>query len=421
MEAPVEQATQPPERSPSPLAMFRALRHRRFALLWSGQSLSRVGDFLYEVTLALWVLQKTGSPEAMSAVLILALSPMLLFLLIGGVAVDRWPRARVLWVSDLARGVLVLAIAALELTGRLEIWEIYAASLAFGFADAFFQPAYAAFVPEIAPPDVLPSANALTSLGVQAGRIIGPAIATLFIALGGFGVAFAFNGASFLIAAATMLPMLRMPAPERGEAQASILHDLREAFGTVRSRTWLWAGIGLFALTNITLAGPYSVAMPFLVKDHLHLDPEHTLGLLYAVFPIGYILGGLWAGRQARLRRRGVLIFAGTATAGLLLGSFGLPVPLAWLVVAALLNGAMLEIGVQSWTNLLQEKIPREQFGRVSSIETLGSFGLLPVGLAVAGLATSAIGPANVFLLGGALTAVFGVLALATPAIRRLE
>jgi DHA3 family tetracycline resistance protein-like MFS transporter len=77
-------------------ALVRSLGCRPFALLWTGQTVSRVGDSLYEIALAWWVLQHTGSPAAMATVLICAFTPMLLFLLVGGVAVDRLPRGRVM-------------------------------------------------------------------------------------------------------------------------------------------------------------------------------------------------------------------------------------------------------------------------------------------------------------------------------------
>ncbi|MEP6774166.1 MAG: MFS transporter [Chloroflexota bacterium] len=71
-------------------SLLRSLAHRQFALLWFGQTFSRTGDFLYEVALAWWVLEKTGSPAAMAAVFIFIFAPMLFFLLLGGVVVDRF-------------------------------------------------------------------------------------------------------------------------------------------------------------------------------------------------------------------------------------------------------------------------------------------------------------------------------------------
>jgi DHA3 family tetracycline resistance protein-like MFS transporter len=412
----------------SNLAITRALRSRPFALIWGGQTLSRIGDFLYDVALAWWVLQRTGSAATVAAVLIFAFTPMLLFLLIGGVAGDRLPRIAVMLASDLGRGLVVAVVAALALAGRLEVWHVFVASLLFGFVDAFFQPAYAATVPELVPEDDLPSANALSSISVQAGRIVGPAVGAAIVALGGTPLAFAINAGTFFISGLLLLPLLRRPAaaPAVGdgvppERPAGVIADLRAGLATVAATPWLWITIGTFALSNITLAGPYSVAMPFLISQRFG-GQVGVLGLIYALFPTGYLLASLWAGSQSTLRRRGLLIYVGSAVAGLMLGLFGLPLPLAALGAAALINGAALELCTQAWMSALQTEVPREQLGRVSSIDSLGSFALLPIGLGVTGWATDRLGAAPVFLIGGGTTAALTLLALlALPAVRRLD
>ena len=405
------------------MSLFRSLAHRPFALLWAGQTISRVGDFLYEIALAWWVLEKTGSATAMAGVLIFAFTPMLLFLLIGGVAVDRYPRVKLMLASDLLRGAVVALVAALAFSQQLEIWHVYIASLIFGLVDAFFQPAYTALVPDITPHEHLTSANSLTSMSMQIGRIAGPALGAAAIGLGGTAGAFALDGASFFVSAACLMPLLNSSAPparEAGSPPASVLRDMREGIDTVLGSPVLWISILVFALSNIMLAGPYGVAMPFLVKDYLKADAG-TLGLLYAIFPIGYIIGGAWLGRLARIRRRGPTAYIGLMIAGLMLLTFGLPVPLVVLVLAALINGAALEIESLIWTNILQETVPGERLGRVASIDSLGSFALLPVGYALAGWATDRLGAAPVFVIGGGLTAIVAILALAHPAIRALD
>ncbi|HMA37423.1 MAG TPA: MFS transporter, partial [Chloroflexia bacterium] len=404
------------------VTLFQSLRGRPFALVWSGQTLSRIGDHLYEVALAWWVLQKTGSAAAMGTVLICAFTPMLLFLLLGGVAVDRWPRVRVMFLSDLGRGVLAALVAGLAWTGGLEIGHIYLLSVTFGFVDAFFQPAYSAAVPELTPAAVLTSANALTSISTQTGRIIGPALAAGTMALGGAPLAFGLNALSFFLAAALLVPLLGWPAPVRAEesARANLLGDLREAARTVRTTPMLWITIIVYALVNITLAGPYSIGLPFLVKNQLHADVE-TLGFLYTMFPIGYVLGGLWLGRQARIRRRGGLIMGAGVVAGLMLALFGVSLPVLILAGAAVINGAALEMGNLAWTGTLQALVPGEQLGRVASMDMLGSFALLPVGYALTAAATDAWGAGPVFLTGGLLAAGLSAGALLVPAVRQFD
>ena len=117
--------------------------------------------------------------------------------------------------------------------------------------------------------------------------------------------------------------------------------------------------------------------MPFLVQQELGGD-KRMLGFIYAIFPIGYAIARLVMGSFKRLRYRGVLFYVCGAIAGIGLGVFGLSLPLPILVFAALLNGAALEIDSLIWTNLMQEMVPPEKMGRVSSVDALGSFVLLP-------------------------------------------
>ena len=213
----------------------------------------------------------------------------------------------------------------------------------------------------------------------------------------------------------------RWPLAFSGEYLAGAVADLREGIGTVFATPWLWVTILVFALSNVTLAGPYSVALPFLVGARADADVG-TLALLYALFPLGYIIGGVWMGRRDQIYRRGTLVYGGLIVAGLALGVLGLPAPLAVLGAAALINGAALELCGLAWTSALQQLIPRHQLGRVSSASELGSYALIPIGYAVAGWATERIGAPLVFLVGGGVTAAIAALVLAAhQGVRRLE
>lgn len=188
----------------------------------------------------------------------------------------------------------------------------------------------------------------------------------------------------------------------------------------VAQSPWLWVTIAIVAFTNVTLAGPYSIALPFLVDQQWNQDVR-ILGLLYATFPIGYILGGLVFGRMATIPRRGVVAYLGIAAAGVGMLVVGLPLPLIVLLGAALVNGFGLEAFSLIWTTTLQELVPQDKLGRVSSIDALGSYALLPIGLALTGWLVEQWGAASVCVLGGAITIVLALLALLHPKIRGLE
>jgi MFS family permease len=405
----------------SRLALFASLTSRPFALLWSGQTISRIGDFLYQIALVWWVLQSTGSAVAMGTVLVCSFAPMLVFLLLGGVAVDRFHRIRVMVASDLFRGILVCTLAVLALQHHLSLWHVYVASVLFGTVDAFFQPAYTAVLPQLAPEAALPSANALTSMSQQLGRIAGPALGALIVAVGGTTLAFAVDGLSFFASAACLAPLLGIAAPGQGDRDTrNIFRDIGEALYTVRAAPWLWLTIMVSALANVTLAGPYEVALPFLARTHFHASVG-LLGMLYACFALGYVVSDVTIGGRGRLRHRGVLMYGGLLGAGLFLLVLGLPVPIVVAALAAVLNGVSLELFSLTWTTTLQQLVPADQLGRVSSIDLVGSYALLPVGYWLAGWATDRWGAAEVFVLGGGITVLLAIVGLAHPLIRRLD
>lgn len=403
------------------LGIFRAMRHHSFSLLWSGQTISRLGDKLFNIALAWWVLEKTGSAVAMGAVFLFTTIPMLAFLLIGGALVDRLPRLRLMLVSDLTRGLIVGLIAALAALNRLEIWHVYLFSLLFGFLDAFFQPAYRAVVPEIIPKDDLPSANSLTSLSAEFSGIAGPAIGATIVALIGIPTAFAMNGLSFFLSVLCLLPILKIDAtPRAATPSKDMLADVREGLSTVMASPWLWVTIVVAGISNITYAGPMEVGLPFLIKDHLHADVG-LLGLFYSLMSLGAVVGAIWLGRYTHIRRRGLKLYASWVPIGVLVLIIGLPIPVAGVLIAAFAIGTCNSLLNLIWTNMLQEYVPPHLLGRVSSVDYLGSYSLLPIGFAVGGWAIERFGPQPVFVIGGACTALLISTGLLHPQIRRMD
>jgi len=417
--------------------LFRSLRHRPFALLWSGQTVSRLGDSLYRIALAWWVLEKTGSATAMGAVLVFSSVPMLIFLLVGGVATDRLPRLRVMFTSDTLSGIVVAFVALLAFTGQLQVWHIYLASITFGLVRAFFLPAYTATIPEITPKELLTSANSLTSISQPAAGVIGPAVGAAIVALRGTPPAFGLDALSFFISAGCVLPILRAnpafnrapAASQAGERESprdggkglrSVVDDFVDGLKTVLGSPWLWISISIFSLINVTMDGPDNVSLPFLIKENLHAGVG-TLGLFTSMTSAGFAAGAVWLGSYARIRRRGPLLYLGILFTGFSLASFGLSVFIPFLAVAAFLGGLCISLGSLIWTNSLQELVPRQLLGRVSSIDALGSFVLLPIGYGIVGWATDRIGPPSIFLIGGAATSLLALLALSHPVIRGLD
>ena len=400
---------------------FQSLKHPSFALLWGGQTLSRIGDSVYKVALAWWVLEKTGSAAAMGQVLIFSFAPMLLFLLVGGVAVDRFSRLRLMLLSDLLRGAVLAVVSLLAFASLLAVWHVYVASMILGFVSAFFQPAYVAVLPEIVPQESLPSANSLTTVSRQMADILGPSVGAVFVALGGTPSAFAFNGLTFFLSAACLLFLRRRWSETRGAVRKQgVVGDLREGMQAVWASPWLSITIATAALVNITLSGPASVALPLFVKQELRADVR-SLGLLYSMLALGSTLTAVCLGHLARVRRRGLFAYGALFLTGLAYMTLGTAPSVLGAGAAALVAGASVAVFPLITVNTMQEIVPRGLLGRVSSIDYLGSYSLIPVGYGLIGWAADKVNASSVFLIGGLITCALVVLALLHPGVRNFD
>lgn len=437
------------------MKFVRALKSRPFAMIWIGQTISNLGDGIFYLALAWQVLLLTHSATAMGIVLIAGMIPRLVFVLIGGVTADRLPRRLIILWSDGGRGVVVLLISMLGFTGHLQFWHLMVEALIFGVVDGFFNPAILAITPDLVEKDDLPSANALISLSSTLAQLLGPAVGAGFIALTGPMGAFAANALSFFISVAFLLPVriperhmnkpLQMqepgvdgtpvegvpaiegvpeeqPAKRRG--MRGIMADVGEGMVYVRNSRWLWVTLINAAIGNIGIMAALVTSMPKLVHDVYGQGPW-LLGLIGTTEAVGSILAVLLIGQATRMKKRGLLAYLSMTlnSAGLLI--FGLPFPRAAAPIIAPLASVLVGFGIAFFNTIyftiLHERIPSEKLGRVISLDTLGSFAMIPVGEAVGGILTDHIGPALVFIIFGAFNVVNSLIPLLVREVRETE
>jgi MFS family permease len=196
--------------------------------------------------------------------------------------------------------------------------------------------------------------------------------------------------------------------------------DLREGFEAVIRVPWIWISIMVFGFFNILHASPRAVALPFFIKDDLGADVT-LLGTLGSASSLGFVVGMLWLGQYRRLHHRGPIAYLSSMLLGVVLLLFGFKLPIPVLIGGVFVEGLCLAVFSLIWTHTLQEMVPGEKLGRVYSIDALGSFVLLPIGIALAGWATDVVGAPTVFLVGGVGTIILALLPLLHPAIRNLD
>jgi MFS family permease len=419
------------------LVVLRSLQNRSFALLWLGQTCSSLGDGESAIALAWEVLLLTGSATAMGVVMMAEMLPRLLFLLLGGVAADRLPRQWILLCSDAGRGAAMLLLALLGWLDMLHLWHLIALSLIFGLAAGFFYPAYGSLTPQLVDREQLASANALSAFSRDVSTLLGPALGAVLVALMGPTGAFAFDGVSFLFSAGCLLAMRSAmvgkaseQAREASQEKASatqpfkiVMNDLREGWRFILSSPWFWVGLPLATLGSIFFSGPLEVTLPKLVRVVYHTN-VWLFGTLGMALAFGSILASVIVGQVRRVPKRGVVMYLAVALASCAQFLIGLPFPQGYAPALMILASGLIGFGLGTfgilWVTLMQELVPAEMLGRVSSIDQLGAWSLLPLGYVLTGWATDQFGPSLVFLLAGLLNVLLASIALAVPVIRRV-
>ena len=208
---------------------LRALRHRNFQLFISGQMISLIGTWMQSVAQSWLVYRITGSSAMLGLVSFAGQIPIFLMSPVAGHAADRMNRHRLVIVTQTTSMVLALVLAALTLSGRIKVWEIFVLSTLLGTANAFDIPARQSFLVEMVGREDLMNAIALNSSMFNGARIVGPAVAGILVAKLGEGWCFFLNAISYIAVIAGLL-FMRVNPFQPSAATMSAWHNIREGF-----------------------------------------------------------------------------------------------------------------------------------------------------------------------------------------------
>lgn len=399
-------------RLPKSLAI---LRLREFRLVVVGKSISDLGDSMVAVALAFAVLEIGGSPTSVGLVLASRIGPLVLSVLAGGVVADRVSRRTVMVAADILRVATQGLMAALLLSGTAEIWMLAALAALTGIGTGFFNPASTGLLPEIVPAEMLQRANALRSTAESAGEILGPILAGVLVGVAGAGAAIAVDAGTFAISAGCLIA-LRLP-PLVPRQTSSFFGDLRDGWAAVRSRRWVWTFILYFALGN-TMWAAWTALGP--VVADTELGGAAAWGAILSAIGVGTLAGSVIALHVDP--RRPLILVALTE------GLFALPLAflaggahVVLLGAAGFLSGIGAMVGMSVWESTLQRQIPQETISRVSSYDWFGSFVVYPIGLAIWGPISGAVGVSGALWLAFGIFAALIVILIASPDTRRLQ
>jgi predicted MFS family arabinose efflux permease len=398
------------------LRRFPVLGIRDFRLLLADRLIApmSVGFSLVGVSFA--VLKATNSATDLSYVLAAQIAPSLVFVLIGGVAADRFPPQRVIVAANLLMALGEGTFGIMVLAGHPPLWAMLGLEAVTGTGVALFYPASQALLPRLVPDRLLQEASAISRLVMNTGQMSGAAAAGLLVAAAGAGWALVLCGAG-MVATVPMLLAIRgtRPVAAASTAARSMLAELREGWSEFRSHTWLWVIVAQFGVVMMAWYGAFSVLGPVVARDHL--GGPAAWGAITAADALGLIAGGAAALRFTPRRPMLFVVLTGGAIAISPL-SLALVLPLPVVCVASFGLGVFVEMMMVQWTVAMTRNIPPDKLARVSSYDVLGSVMAMPVGALIAGPLGSAIGTSRAQYGAAALIVIASALALIPRDVR---
>jgi MFS family permease len=378
---------------------FRALRSRNFRLFFIGQAISLVGSWMTRLATAWLVYRLTDSAFLLGLVSFAGQVPSMVLPPLAGVWVDRWDRRTVLIATQAAAMLQSLALAALTLSGSVNMPWIIGLTLFQGIVNAIEIPTRQSFVVRMIDDRAdLSNAIALNSSNFNAARLVGPAIAGAVVAAVGEGYCFLIDGVSYIAVIAGLMAM-RLTPDVRPPSDRRVLHELAEGWRYVLASTPIRTLLTFLGVVGV-MSTPYFVLMPLVAGRTLGGGPD-TLGWLMAASGVGALACAVRLVLRTTvigLGRRMALAVALFGTACVLLGLsrwFWLTLPLM------VCTGYGLMYQVVATNTIVQTIVDDDKRGRVMSFYTIALLGASPIGSLLGGALAARIGVPGTFVVGG--------------------
>ena len=409
----------PPAATRRPRVMG-ALRHRNYRLYFVGQVISTVGTWMQSVAMPWLALTLTHDAFHVGLVIATQFTPMLVAGQFGGILADRFPKRRILVITQVASMLPAFAMFFLTSQHLAQYWMVLVAALAVGSINVIDVPARQAFVIEMVGREDLLNAIALNSTIFNGAAVIGPSIAGVIIGLFGVPLCFLANAVSYIASVTTLLLLVNLPAVVRATQPGSVLARIREGLDYARGDPIVGtlllnvAVFSLFAMNRFTL-------LPIFADQVLHIGAS-GFGFLNASQGVGALVGALsLAVLQRRLATGNVQFLVGIAWSIFLVGftlSRSYPLSVALLMLAGFCQITF----VATCNTRIQSATPDHLRGRVMALYAQALMGVGPIGSFQAGALAHFFGAPVAMAFGAVVSGVFvGVSRLLRADVYRRE
>jgi MFS family permease len=408
---------------------FPALASRDYNHFQIGQFISVIGTWMQNTAQPYLAYRISGRPLDLGLIGFASTLPTLLLALPAGVYVERWDKRKTVIIFQAIMSLQAFGLAALTLTGHVQIWHIAVLALLFGTASAVEITARQAMLIELAGREALPSAIALQTTAFNVGRVIGPLVASwLLTSTGTEASVFMANGVSFLfVIAGLLIAQTRYKVLPEVEERKSLVMEFREGMAYIR-RNSLVASIILMAALVGFFGFPLVQQIPALARDVLRTasDTEAAVAartsLLYAAQGGGALVAAILAAYMNASPKKGLMVTLGQVTFTLPLIALGFGPNLNISLILLVLLGWGTVTQLVAMNTLIQIKVPNGLRGRVFSVYLWALQGVAPFGSLLIGWLAQNWGVPFAALAGGLVTLVsIGAIHLVSPGVRRAQ
>src|SRR5690625_2538979 len=390
-------------------------KNRNFLTLFISTLISSSGYYIYLIG-AEWLMLTLHDNRFYFGMLFVAASiPRLLFMAVGGIVADRFNKRMILFVSDFARAILILALLYFLFTNLVTVWHLILMAALFGISDAFSYPATNSLVPTIIEEDQLQKGNSFIQMTALLSPIFGPALGGTMIAIVGFEGVFSIAFIMLFVASIIVL-FIRIKGSEMTETRQTPMEDFKEGLQYVRNHALIRSIMVLALLLNFFFTVPISIGLPIIVKD-IFLGDSISLAIVQSSLGAGALLGTILLA-MITLKKPGVVIVWSLTMMGILYICIGFSVHLfvtAGLVVIMSLLTQFINIPI---ITSLQKTTEKKMLGRMMSFLMTVSTGLVPISYLVTSLLISAGVSMQVIIIAGGV--VITCLALYTFRNKRI-
>ena len=394
------------------------LAHKYVKRLFIARFISNFGNGMGPIALAFGILAlPNGSANMLGFVLGTTTVVFLLMAPFGGVIADKYGRARMVGLTDMAAGAVLFIQVFYFAKGDVPLAILLITNGFFGLMWGIFWPAFSGLMPAVLPEEGLQKGNALNAFMTNAGVISGAAVAGILIDI--FGVAFtlAIDAASFFISG-LMIFTFRHLTPRAQKSENTMLDDLLHGWKIFLSFRWIVIIVGAFSFIVMCWAAAENVLGPLIALEHF--NGAKSWSFVISAESAGLIVGSLIAIKvKPKYPMRFLMISSFTIT--FYIWSLAKPQSLLLIAFGAFLFGITLDLWGTLWSTALQRKVPRDSLSRVSAFDAMGSMMFRPVGLAIAAPLSTLVGIENFLQILAAITVVAILVPLLDPQVRNMS